>query len=1099
MATSGVSLRLGMEGKEQIVDGFADIGASGDAAGKRAAAAFQRASDDIATATQRQAAAAQKLAAGGVSMGPNANQQVLDYRAWTKAQQEMEQQAQALRNAIDPLRVAQAQYDSEIALSAKLLAAGKISEQEHAAAVALSTSALASARRGVEEHTASMGLNRTQMIVAQSAVMRFTDAILAGQSPMRAFALEAHKIGEVASFDDGGVAGALEKVRAILTPTVVGLTAAAAATAVGTAAWVSYTNAVQRLNALAQGSGRLTGMSGDQFEAAAEAAAKAGDITVSAARNIETAYIQTGKIGGSVLTGLTGITTDFAAATGQKVDAAAAVLAKAFNDPAKGADELTQKYGILDAATLEYIHSLVEQGRETDAQAALLKALEKAFDGAAEHANLLERAWHGISSAASDAWTWMGKAIDRALGGGAIEQQLADLQRKRSLIVQNSIITPDTSTLDKQIASLQTQLRQTQDAKAKSDAVAGMKLVDSFTGADQKADLQANLSQINKLLADSGKAAGLSADQLASARDAQDAYTHAVESYLPPAEKQRQLDALDVQIAAARTPTQKAALAAQKARIEQSGKVVTSAQAEADAHAKGAAALATASKAGAGHAATLARDAAAMDVSARAALALADAYLQGGAAAVVAEARRKALTDATKKGVDADAQVQRQLALTVAETIAGGAKSVSTLRDQTAARLAANDNVVAGTLALGDLQHALSDEAALRPLLTLRTLAHGDALERLTKLIGDYRQALAAAHEQEKRTTALQAIQGSNDAIAGLQDQIEFAGDRTGQGQVEIARRAVLRNSDRYGASTDDVANAKVREVQAQQAADRAKYAADTLASQRDEAQLTTAELTSVTASADQRQLYLDRVRATIDLEQRGISLTSDQAKEILAGVDAQDELNRALERASAAMDEVRSFAGQFLDDLTSGRNVAQDLYAEFIKLAALNPLKNLLGGSHSTTLGDVAGAIGGLLGGVGAFTSSINAGLPSALAAGNASLSAHALGIPGYASGTDSAPGGLAWVAENGPELIRLPRGASVTPASQTRQMLSANNNQPVQVQVLVSEGQMFEARVVGISDTRIAAAAPNTVAAGGRMGQRLIDQRQRYSMRGV
>lgn len=36
---------------------------------------------------------------------------------------------------------------------------------------------------------------------------------------------------------------------------------------------------------------------------------------------------------------------------------------------------------------------------------------------------------------------------------------------------------------------------------------------------------------------------------------------------------------------------------------------------------------------------------------------------------------------------------------------------------------------------------------------------------------------------------------------------------------------------------------------------------------------------------------------------------------------------------------------------------------------------------------------------------------------------------IPGFASGTDYAPGGMALVGENGPELVNLPRGAQVVP----------------------------------------------------------------------
>lgn len=42
------------------------------------------------------------------------------------------------------------------------------------------------------------------------------------------------------------------------------------------------------------------------------------------------------------------------------------------------------------------------------------------------------------------------------------------------------------------------------------------------------------------------------------------------------------------------------------------------------------------------------------------------------------------------------------------------------------------------------------------------------------------------------------------------------------------------------------------------------------------------------------------------------------------------------------------------------------------------------------------------------------------------------ALNIPGFAGGTNFAPGGLAMVGENGPELVHLPRGSRVTPSGQ-------------------------------------------------------------------
>ena len=48
--------------------------------------------------------------------------------------------------------------------------------------------------------------------------------------------------------------------------------------------------------------------------------------------------------------------------------------------------------------------------------------------------------------------------------------------------------------------------------------------------------------------------------------------------------------------------------------------------------------------------------------------------------------------------------------------------------------------------------------------------------------------------------------------------------------------------------------------------------------------------------------------------------------------------------------------------------------------------------------------------------------------------------GVPGFATGTTSAPGGPALVGEQGPEMVYLPQGAQVTNAAQTRQAMTVD-----------------------------------------------------------
>jgi hypothetical protein len=66
-------------------------------------------------------------------------------------------------------------------------------------------------------------------------------------------------------------------------------------------------------------------------------------------------------------------------------------------------------------------------------------------------------------------------------------------------------------------------------------------------------------------------------------------------------------------------------------------------------------------------------------------------------------------------------------------------------------------------------------------------------------------------------------------------------------------------------------------------------------------------------------------------------------------------------------------------------------------------------------------------------------------------------LPIPGFATGTDFAPGGLALVGERGPELVNLPRGSQVIPAGRTRDMLGSGGT----VRIVIEEAPGFASRV--------------------------------------
>ncbi len=161
---------------------------------------------------------------------------------------------QKIRALLDPLAVAQRRYDDELETYANLLARGDLNEKEHAAALAISRDRLNAAAKSLDAHSNSLGLNRMQFIVGAAAARNFMDSVLAGASPMRAFMQQAGDVVTVMQSDDGGVAGALTKVRNLLTPTRLALGATTAAAALGASAWYDYSSAVDKMNAVSMGS-----------------------------------------------------------------------------------------------------------------------------------------------------------------------------------------------------------------------------------------------------------------------------------------------------------------------------------------------------------------------------------------------------------------------------------------------------------------------------------------------------------------------------------------------------------------------------------------------------------------------------------------------------------------------------------------------------------------------------------------------------------------------------------------------------------------------------------------------------------------------------
>lgn len=207
MAQAKVAVRLGTEGKEDAKRDFREYGDAGDAAANRVARAYDRASQDVESATRRQFAALEKLKAmTSFSYTSQGTQSVIDQRfggsdaardmgatftALLAQEQALEQKAMALRAALDPVWAAQQRFNSEMAQARTLIAAGTITLDEYCDKLRLEKAALDQVSQSHVTTTGTAGAMRAGMQNLGFQAQDFIVQVLGGTDALRAFAMQA--------------------------------------------------------------------------------------------------------------------------------------------------------------------------------------------------------------------------------------------------------------------------------------------------------------------------------------------------------------------------------------------------------------------------------------------------------------------------------------------------------------------------------------------------------------------------------------------------------------------------------------------------------------------------------------------------------------------------------------------------------------------------------------------------------------------------------------------------------------------------------------------------------------------------------------------
>lgn len=503
---------------------------------------------------------------------------------------------QGLRQEYDQLAIAQERRTAAEAQVNRFAAAGTIGEQQRLTMLDAvqrryedTAAALARTQVPLGKYVTGVGLARNELINLSRQGQDVFVSLASGQSPLTVLIQQGTQIADVFASSRGSVGGFLTQLAAgvgrfalSLTGAVTGLAAAGAAALY---AGYQFAEGQREIERSLSGVGRASGSTVDAINRIAESSARAANISVASAREIAAAFAGTGRIGPGITGDLVGLTKNYAAQTGQDRSEAANELAKAFADPLKGADQLNEKLGFLDARTRSYIRTLIEQNDRSGAQRALLDAVGQSVAGAADKVSGFAKAWDAVKTAVSDTFD----AIGRFNGGEAsLDAQLdiakrtlaAQLEARKkwgALGVFESDIVSSRSTIDE----LQEQARR-RGALDASRSAAAQAAAQSLRVQGLVGDVNLQIAELSKLKTELAEIEAFLAKPLGSmdiqgidrARDAAEQYRRALETALTPLERQNRLNDITLKSINAKTLAEQTAVEVSRIEFDLAQKLV---------------------------------------------------------------------------------------------------------------------------------------------------------------------------------------------------------------------------------------------------------------------------------------------------------------------------------------------------------------------------------------------------------------------------------------------------------------------------------------------------------------------------------------------
>lgn len=342
MAKNSVTLRLGVEGDEQVLAALRKIG--------------QQGTEEFKKLPKEARQAARSFDALERSLDPAAKSAHQLAKAYVDAQRAVATGARTNEEAARVLDIA---------------------AQRHKAA----TAAAAGLTRGMNDNAQATGLARYELINLGRQIGDIGTMLASGSSPFQVLATQGAQVAEIFGSSKAGAGAALKDFAGIVGRMAVRAgPVLAVAAALGEAAHAAfgYQAAVDSLTVSLNGLGRQSGLTVSQVMRLADA--NAGRMSNADARGLAGQFLGAGAPAAAV-GGALGVASDMQRKLGLDMESVGKTLSDALADPARGAEQLAKQYGLVYFEEEQHIKQLAAVGERSKAAAELIAVLQQNMKG----------------------------------------------------------------------------------------------------------------------------------------------------------------------------------------------------------------------------------------------------------------------------------------------------------------------------------------------------------------------------------------------------------------------------------------------------------------------------------------------------------------------------------------------------------------------------------------------------------------------------------------------------------------------------------------------------------------------------------------------